>query len=57
MSKSEKKFMAENQETLKELMELQQKMGEEASLTPEHAQVIASEIIERITNEKKKALK
>ena len=57
MSKSEKRFLAENQETLKELMELQQKMGEEASLTPEHAQVIASEIIERITNEKKKALK
>ena len=57
MSKSEKKFMAENQETLKELMELQQKMGEEASLTPEHAQVIASEIIERISNEKKKSLK
>ena len=57
MSKSEKKFMAENQETLKELMELQQKMGEEASLTPEHAQVIASEIIERISNEKRKALK
>ena len=57
MSKSEKRFLAENQETLKELMELQQKMGDEASLTPEHAQVIASEIIERITNEKKKALK
>ena len=57
MSKSEKKFMAENQETIKELMDLQLKMGEEAGMTPEHAQVIASEIIERISNEKKKQLK
>ena len=56
MSNSEKQFMAENQETLKELMEAQQKMGEEASLTPERSQLIASEIIERITNEKKKQL-
>jgi len=56
MSVSEKKFMADNQETLKELMDLQQKMGEEASLTPERSQLIASEIIERISNEKKKQL-
>ncbi len=35
MSNSEKQFMAENQETIRELMELQQKMGEEASLTAE----------------------
>lgn len=56
MSKSEKKFMAESQSTIKELMDLQASMGEEASLTPERAQLIASGIIERLTNEKKKAL-
>ena len=56
MSNSEKQFIADNQETIRELMELQQKMGEEASLTAERAQLIASEIIERISNEKKKQL-
>lgn len=56
LSNNEKLFLAENQETIRELMELQQKMGEEASLTAERAQLIASEIIERISNEKKKAL-
>lgn len=56
MNSSEKKFMAESQETIKELMELQQTLGEEASLTPERSQLLASEIIERISNEKKKAL-
>ena len=56
MNVSEKKFMADNQATLKELMEVQQQLGEEASLTPERSQLIASEIIERITNEKKRQL-
>ncbi len=56
MNNSEKKFMAESQETLKELMEPQQTLGEESSLTPERSQLIASQIIERISNEKKKAL-
>jgi hypothetical protein len=56
MSVSEKKFMADNQATIKELMEVQQQLGEEASLTPERSQLIASEIIERITNEKKRQL-
>ena len=57
MSSSEKRFMSESQTTIDELMKAQQKMGEEASLTPERAQLIASEIIERITNEKKQQLK
>lgn len=56
MNSSEKKFMAESQETLKELMELQQTLGDESSLTPERSQLIASQIIERISNEKKRAL-
>jgi hypothetical protein len=38
-------------------MEAQQKMGADANLTPERAQLLASEIIERITNEKKKQMK
>ena len=38
-------------------MKTQQKIGAEASLTPERSQLIASEIIDRITNEKKKQLK
>ncbi len=56
MGATAKEFMAKNQETLKELMETQQKMGEDASLTPERSQLIASQIIERLTNEKKQQL-
>ena len=57
MNSTEKRFAAESQSTIEELMKAQQKMGADASLTPERAQLIASEIIERITNEKKKQLK
>ena len=57
MNATEKQFAAQSQSTIEELMKLQQKMGVEASLTPERAQLIASEIIERITNEKKQQLK
>ena len=57
MNSTEKAFAAESQATIEELMKVQQKMGREASLTPERSQLIASEIIERITNEKKKQLK
>ncbi|MBO7591175.1 MAG: hypothetical protein J6T05_06230 [Prevotella sp.] len=57
MNSTEKQFAAQSQSTIEELMKVQQKMGQEASLTPERAQLIASEIIERITNEKKKHLK
>ena len=57
MNSTEKQFAAQSQSTIEELMNVQQKMGQEASLTPERAQLIASEIIERITNEKKKQLK
>jgi serine/threonine protein kinase len=57
MNSTEKRFAAESQSTIEELMKVQQKMGQEASLTPERAQLIASEIIERVTNEKKKQLK
>ncbi len=56
MGATAKEFMSRNQEILKELMETQLKMGEEANLTPERSQLIASQIIERITNEKKKQM-
>jgi hypothetical protein len=57
MNATEKQFAAQSQSTIEELMKVQQKMGQEASLTPERAQLIASEIIERVTNEKKKQMK
>ena len=57
MNATEKQFAAQSQSTIEELMKTQQKMGAEASLTPERSQLIASEIIDRITNEKKKQLK
>ena len=57
MNSTEKDFAAESQSTIEELMKVQQKMGQEASLTPERAQLIASEIIDRVTNQKKKQLK
>jgi serine/threonine protein kinase len=57
MNSTEKRFAAESESTIQELMVAQQKMGQEANLTPERAQLIASQIIERITNEKKKQLK
>ncbi len=56
MSNSEKTFLSQSKSTIEELMERQAEMGEAAGLTPERSQLIASEIIERITNEKKKEL-
>lgn len=56
MSNAEKKFTAESESTIDELMKTQAKMGEEAGLTPERAQLIASEIIDRITEQKKKEM-
>ena len=56
MSNSEKKFLSESESTIEELMKSQSELGEEAGLTPERSQLIATEIIERITNQKKKEL-
>ena len=56
MSNAEKKFMAESESTIDELMKTQAKMGEDAGLTPERAQLIATEIIDRITEQKKKEM-
>ena len=56
MSNSEKQFMTQSQSTIEELMKAQQQMGTDAGLTPERSQLIASEIIDRITNQKKKEM-
>jgi serine/threonine protein kinase len=56
MSNSEKKFMAESESTIDELMKSQSEIGADAGLTPERSQLIATEIIERITNQKKQQL-
>ena len=56
MSNSEKQFMSESESTIEELMKSQSKLGSDAGLTPERSQLIATEIIERITNQKKKEL-
>ncbi len=56
MNNSEKKFMSESKSTIEELMEAQSSIGSEAGLSPERSQLIATEIIERVTNQKKKAV-
>lgn len=56
MNSSEKKFMAESETTINELMKVQSDLGSDAGLSPERSQLIATEIIERITNQKKKEL-
>lgn len=56
MSNAEKKFTAESQSTIDELMKKQAELGSDAGLTPERAQLIASEIIDHITEQKKKEM-
>ena len=56
MSNAEKKFTAESQSTIDELMKKQAELGSDAGLTPERSQLIATEIIDRITDKKKKEL-
>ncbi len=56
MSSTEKKFMTESESTINELMKVQHTLGEEAGLSTERSQLIATEIIERVTNQKKKAV-
>lgn len=56
MNNAEKKFTSESQSTIDELMKLQAKLGNDAGLTPERSQLIATQIIESITEKKKKEL-
>jgi hypothetical protein len=56
MSNAEKKFTAESQATIDELMKKQAELGSDAGLTPERAQLIATDIIDRVTEQKKKEM-
>lgn len=56
MNNSEKKFMTESKSTLEELMKVQGEMAGESGISQDRAQVIASQIIERLTEKKKRAM-
>ena len=56
MGASEKNFMASSKKIFAELTEVQQRLAGEANLTNEKSQVIATQIIDKITEEKKKNL-
>ena len=56
MNVSEKNFMSQSQSTVEELMKAQQEISAESALDPARSQLIATEIIERLTEQKKKAM-
>ena len=56
MSNAEKKFSAESESTINELMKKQAELGNDAGLTLERSQLIATEIIDRVTEKKKKEM-
>ena len=56
MGASEKNFMASSQKVFAELMELQQKLSNEANISNEKGQLIATQIIDKITEAKKKTV-
>ena len=56
MSSSEKKFLSEMSSVNEELLKLQVELGEEAGLTTSRSQLIATQIVEDLTNQKKKKL-
>lgn len=56
MNASEKNFMSQSESTVDELMKAQQEIASESALDPAKSQLIATEIIERLTEQKKNAL-
>ena len=56
MNVTEKNFMSQSESTIQELMKAQEKIAGEATLDPARSQLIATEIIERLTEQKKNAL-
>jgi hypothetical protein len=48
--------MSQSESTIQELMKAQEEIAGESSLDPSRSQLIATEIIERITEQKKKEL-
>jgi serine/threonine protein kinase len=57
MSASEKKFMTASQNTTNELMKAQMEIGQKAGLNDAVSQRIASDIVEKLTQQKMKVLK
>lgn len=57
MGFNEKKFMETSQKTLEELSNAQEKIASQTAISGAKSQRIASEIVERIANKKKKELK
>ena len=56
MGVGEKKFIVESQKALKELSEVQEEIASQTAISGAKSQRIASEIIEKVSNEKKKAM-
>ena len=56
MSNSEKLFLSKSKSVIEELVQRQQELGEEAGLSQKRSEQIASEINDRISNQKKKEL-
>ena len=56
MNVSEKNFLSQSESTVDELMKAQQEIAAESALDPSRSQLIATEIIERLTEQKKNAL-
>lgn len=56
MNVSEKNFLSQSESTVNELMKVQQEIAAESALDPSRSQLIATEIIERLTEQKKNAL-
>lgn len=56
MNVTEKNFMSQSESTIQELMKAQEEIAGESSLDPSRSQLIATEIIERVTEQKKKEL-
>ena len=56
LSSSEKKFLSGLSDVNEELMRAQLELGEQAGLSDAKAQVIAAEIVESLTEQKKKGL-
>ena len=56
MNVSEKNFLSQSESTVDELMKAQQEIAAESALDPSKSQLIATEIIERLTEQKKNAI-
>lgn len=56
MSNSEKQFRAKSESSVKELLKAQEQLTKESAIDPTRSQAIASEIIERLTNQKRAAM-